>query len=189
VTADSPAILRAWQEAGLVEVDLPSGFRVRIRPVSPSQLITGGLLPYELIGALVAAEDQGAKPSAEVIGMATLAYLGKEHELAAHSVRDIWNGDAWERIEIPVTAFVDGTFPPDDVELITETAMSRIRMQAEQEGVDTSDLGTFPDQRPGDVDRPDGGEVRPTPLDARRDRRAAARPAARRGDRVSPRPS
>jgi hypothetical protein len=102
VTADSPAILRAWQEAGLVEVDLPSGFRVRIRPVSPSQLITGGLLPYELIGALVAAEDQGAKPSAEVIGMATLAYLGKEHELAARAVRDIWNGDAWERIEIPV---------------------------------------------------------------------------------------
>jgi hypothetical protein len=111
--------------------------------VSPAQLITGGLLPYELIGALVAAEEEGTKPSAEVIGMATLAYLGKEHELAARAVRDIWNGDAWERIEIPA-AFADGTFPPDDVEAITEAAMSRIRTQAEQEGVDG-------DVRPGHV--------------------------------------
>lgn len=188
MTADSPAILRAWQEAGLVEVDLPSGFRVRIRPVSPSQLITGGLLPYELIGALVAAEDQGTKPSAEVIGMATLAYLGKEHELAAHSVRDILGPDGWERIEVTAAAFVDGTFPPDDVEAITDAAMARIRTVAESEGVETSDLATFRDERSGDVDRPDGGEVRAAPVVARRDRRTADRAAARRGDRLSPRP-
>jgi hypothetical protein len=130
-TAELHPLVRAWADSGFEELTLSNGLRIRLRPVSPAQLITSGLLPYDLIGAIVDAEEKGEQLSDDVVGRATLAYLGKEQQLAARSVQDVWNGETWESIEIPAEVFADGrTFPPEDVEAITELAMSRIRASA-----------------------------------------------------------
>lgn len=182
--------LAAWQEVGLVEVPLPSGFRVRVRPATAARLMAADLLGYELLG-IVAVEHGGelAKAPPEVQGRAYDKFETNAHVVAATAVRDIWTGAAWERITIAPEAFLDGTYDRDDVDAITQVALSRLTSAEESEGVATSDLATFRDDGSGVVDRPDGGEVRPEPVKGLpRAARPVARGAGRRGDRVSPVP-
>jgi hypothetical protein len=168
--------LDRWAAAGLVEVTLPSGFRVRILPVTPSALVMFGLAP-SIVGDVLGMADAPAPEIEARLGQTAL-------DIALRAVKDVWDDEAGEWMPVTLTAAVvaRGAFPPEDLDRIMETSLAPL--EAAGEGpVSLDDLRTFRDERPGHGPGTDGGTLgEPTQL-PRRTRRAAARTGARRGPR------
>lgn len=168
--------LDRWAAAGLVEVTLPSGFRVRILPVTPSALVLFGLAP-SLVGEVVGMADA---PPAEVetrLGQTAL-------DIALRAVKDLWDEETGSWMPVTLTSAVvsRGAFPTEDLDRIMETALARLEIAGEG-SVSLDDLRPFRYHGPSADSGADGRTLgEPTKL-PRRARRSAARAGARRGPR------
>lgn len=167
--------LERWKAAGLVEVPLPSGFRIKVVPVTPATLVLLDLAPT-IVDEVLDARTAGVpdEEAAAKVGNSAL-------DVAVRAVRYLWDDETktWEPVSLTVADLVAGGFLPDDVEALMDAALSRLA--GEEAAVTEDDLRGFRDESTGDGDREDGGAVRPTPLEPRRARRSAARTGARRG--------
>lgn len=196
--AERDAFLDEWASVGLTDVTLPSGYQVRVRLPEPRDLIVRGLLPPQLIGAVLEREA--------AVGMAgvstddpelTSSLLQAMTTLAADMIRQARKTTADEWHQVTVTPAVFGMLPDADRETLQDLAMSNLgadevnatdpdaAARAKREGAaGTVDAyAGFRDGPDGDAGRPGGADVRPAPVDADRAGAAAGRPGDRRGAR------
>jgi hypothetical protein len=190
-----------WTGAGLTEVALPSGVQVRLRLPEPRDLIVRGLLPSELIQAVLEKPDVDWSAVAEDNAELTTQMASAMNTLAADSIRQGRRTatDEWEAVTVPVETYL--RLPDDDRELIEAKILANLPGEpagatpeaaraAREEAAGTVDgYREFRDES-GRADRRKGrGAVRPAAVDADRtaapDGGAGARPRARRAPRGS----
>lgn len=196
--AERDAFLDEWASVGLTDVTLPSGYQVRIRVPEPRDLIVRGLLPPQLIGAVLEREA--------TVGMAgvssddpelTTSLLQAMTTLAADMIRQARKSadEDWRPVTVTPERF--GMLPDADREMLQDLAMSNLgadeanaadpdaAARAKREGAaGTVDAyAGFRDGPDGDAGRPGGADVRPASVDADRPSPAAGRTGDRRGAR------
>lgn len=182
-----------WAEAGLTEIPLPSGFRVRLRSLTPIDLVTRGIFPNDLVNEVRAS---GSSASLEADPELSARLLKAMRTAVADSIRDVWDDEAnrWEPVTVTEAELDAGTFDPRDVaalmDLLTERASAREiaaaadalagnatsadveRIAREEAGATVTGLAPFRDQPGGAAAGNDGADVPPAAVgDAARRRR------------------
>lgn len=172
--------LERWKEAGLVEVGLPSGFRIKLLPVTPATLVLFNLAPSIIDEVLESADkDATEEEAASDLGATAL-------DIAFKGIRYLWDDEAqtWEHVSLTAADAHSGAFDPADIEAVMKTALAPIRAEEGQTGYDA--LRTFRGDAQSDAPGEDGRAVRAAPLAPRRARRSAARAGTRRGAGAAP---
>lgn len=166
--------LERWKEAGLVEVGLPSGFQIKVLPVTPATLVLLNLAP-SIVDAVLDANAAGETEEQAGAGLG-----GTAMDVAFRGIRCVWDTETetWEPVSLTAADAATGAFNPDDVEAIMDAVLGRLNVEG-QAGYD--DLRTFRRDATGDAPGQDGGAVRAAPVVPRRARRSAARAGAGRG--------
>jgi hypothetical protein len=181
VTEES--VLDLWAAAGLTEVPLPSGFTARIRIPQPKDLIVSGILPTDLVAAVLAYTRAGK--SMDTVGEED-PELARQLEASLRSVMASMvrqlrrpSGETWEPVTIDAARLA--MLPVEDQAKLEELALSAISGDDER-GAGPDALATFRDQPDGNAGRTDGAAVPPAALDApvRVVGRPARKPRARR---------
>lgn len=167
-----------WAGAGLTEVALPSGVRVRLRLPEPRDLIVRGLLPTDLIAAVLAKPDANWGAVADERPELAAQMAESMNVMAADSIRQgrRTEADEWEAITVSLETYLK--LPDDDRELIeakilanlpdepTDTASPEAARAAREEAAGTVDGYREFRDKPGRADRRKGrGAVRPAAVD------------------------
>jgi hypothetical protein len=183
LTVRADAIIDAWSATGLEAIELPSGYAVRVRKPEPKDVIVRGILPADLVDAVIAYvgsgaswDDVGEKDPAFAIKLAsTMA------NVAADMVRQIRapGTDAWVPADLDVERFT--MLPDGDKQALLAIANAAISGEADGgpgddalrtfRGAGTGGLGLGQDRR----------KVRNTAIRPRRDKPAVG------GAKVRPR--
>lgn len=184
----SEDVLDLWAAAGLDEVPLPSGFTARVRIPQPKDLIVSGILPTDLVSAVLAYTR--AEKSMDNVGEED-PELARQLEsslrsVMANMVRQLRRpgGDTWEPVTVDAARLA--MLPTEDQAKLEEVALSAISGDDER-GAGSDALATFRDNPDGTAGRPDGTPVQPAAVGApggvvdRPARRSRARRAPERG--------
>jgi hypothetical protein len=194
-----------WASAGLVELTLPSGFRVRGVLPAPSEVIRRKIVPGQLRAAVFAMS--GKKLSELTEDEEAVLVDARRHQAAAF-LREIYDEQRkkWEPLTVTVDDLASGAYPPADIEALDDlvmglrtpeqiTAASEIALglrpatDGDEEAASTvNGWAEFRDEpRSGDAD-PERSDLAPTPITAARPNRAARRAPAGRRARVAASP-
>lgn len=179
-----------WAATGLTLVVVPSGRQLRLRLPEPRDLIVRGVLPSELIEAVLANPDADWSKLGEGDQALAVQMVESMNLLAADSIRQGRRTDAdeWEAITVPLATYMK--LPDEDREFIEAKILGNLpeasattpegERDAREEAAATVDgYREFRDEHGRPARRKSGGKVRPASLDD--DRPAAADGSA--GDR------
>ena len=146
------AELEAWVEAALVELPLPSGRRVKVRPSNLMDLYIVGQLPQPLTAIVVATEKPG-QPAPEPTTEESRELILAMQELAAKSIEFLGvDAEDWIAVTIDATTFAR-------LPLADRNAISKAALGTEFAEV-ASGMATFRDEPAGGDPGADGADVR-----------------------------
>ena len=115
--------LDRWKTAGLVEVQLPSGFKVRGVLPTVEMLLLRGSVPGTLTEIALRFATTGVNLTDSDTETAS-KFMLFAREMAAGFVRDVWNDETseWEPVTITAADF-DGTFDQLDIDALEDLAL------------------------------------------------------------------
>src|SRR5215831_14720948 len=113
--------LQAWAAKGAQELHLPSGTVVQIHLTDPQTLIRLGLIPSELLDIALAAQRSVPDPTQQQLS----DYAALQRSTAMSMVRAIWNGAAWEPVQLTAALADELELPLEDLEVLEAVAMRR----------------------------------------------------------------
>jgi hypothetical protein len=163
--------LDQWAAAGLSEVTLPSGTRVKVALVSLQSMLRDGTVPQDLRALVLSAVVDGKAPATETEADRLLILHLQDAQTAA-SVRFICQAGEWQ----PVALSDLSGLPTADVEALQAinfrrmtpaevTAASEGLTAAQEEAAETLTAWRQFRDGTGEPDRGGDGEpVRPTPI-------------------------
>jgi hypothetical protein len=182
-------ILDLYAAAGLTEIDLPSGFGARVRVPQPKDLIVRGILPTDLVEAVLAYTAAGK--SMDNVGTEdpalALQLEASLRSVMADMIRQLRRPSAantWEPVVIAAEQFAT-VVPREDQQAYETIALSAISGDAER-GAGPDPLATFRRGADGNAAGADGGTVQPAPVDASGPAPAVGRAARRSRPRRAP---
>lgn len=174
-----PAAFDAWATAGLVEVTLPSGFRIRGVVPARDEILRRGVAPRAARHAVLQLEQPG-DPAGDADPDATSLFLATLRDMAAAFVRDVWDAASQEWIGVPRMTGEDldrHAFDPRDIEALERivtfaatpeqvTAESGGARPIAEEAGPAQAWAEFRDDAGGDRGGADGGAVLDPAVDA-----------------------
>lgn len=175
--------LERWRNAGLKEVVLPSGHKVRgVLPTVEALAVHGGL-PAELSAIALQFASPAGVQLTDVASDEFTRFMKFAREMAALFVRDLWDGEnnKWEPVTLTAADFANGYFDPGDIDVLETIAL---RQGTPKEPSPVTAWAEFPQIPAGADDRPGGGEVRDAAIGDVKDQRPGSSGSPRRSHRA-----
>lgn len=173
-TEQARAVLEEWAAAALVDVPLPSGRAVRVRPATLVDLMVADALPAPLTAIVLAGTpDTEDDPDSGRRGIELVRAL---NGLAARAIACVRQGDEW--IPVSVDAATFASLPPMDRREITKVAVGDEMAEV------VAALAGFRDGPAGAPAGDDGADLRPAAVELPRPDRVSRRARPRPGDRA-----